>query len=91
MLINSIHEWLASFSHYIESQDACTIDQVNIVHSNMIRWMVQILIRLAPDSEELSEEARQTIYVNSDSIEKLIETANTLIEKIDSFTKKLTA
>ena len=28
MLLNKIHEWLSTFSHFIESQDACTIDEV---------------------------------------------------------------
>jgi hypothetical protein len=89
MLLNKIHEWLSSFSHHIESQDACIIDQVSTIHSNMIHWMVQILIRLAPDQEDISEEARQTIYIASASTERLIETANSLIEKIDLFTQSL--
>jgi coenzyme F420-reducing hydrogenase delta subunit len=89
MLLSRIHEWLSSFSHYIESQDACILDDVNKIHSSMIHWMVQIIIRLAPDQDQLSEEARQTIYISSSSADKLVELANKLIEKIEAFSKSL--
>ena len=55
----------------------------------MIHWMVQVIIRLAPDQDQLSEEARQTIYMSCASTDKLVETANNIIQKIEQFTKKL--
>jgi hypothetical protein len=54
----------------------------------MIHWMIQILIHLAPD-QDLSDEALKIMYTSSSSVEKLIEVARKLIEKIESFTRLL--
>lgn len=47
-----------------------------------------MLIHLAPD-QELSEEALKVIYTSSASVEKIIEVARKLIEKIEAFTRLL--
>ena len=45
----------------------------------MIHWMIQALIRLAPDQEEISEEARETIYTATASVHDLTFRAGDLI------------
>lgn len=57
----------------------------------MIYWMIQALIRLAPDRENLSNEVKKLLYNPETSVESLIQKADKLIEKIEKFTVYLVA
>ena len=57
----------------------------------MVHWYIQVLIRLAPDQEEISDEGRYSIYSWTDSIERLIEVSNDLKDAILHFTNSLVA
>ena len=60
--------------------------KVNDTHTKMIHWMIQVLIRLAPDSFELSEEAKKTIYTASTTVEALTHGATNLMIFLENFT-----
>lgn len=59
---------------------------MSTIHTKMIHWIIQVLIRLAPDQEDLSEEAKVSIYNSTDTIEVLTFRANDLMMQIESFT-----
>lgn len=54
----------------------------------MIHWMIQVLMRLAPDTN-LTEEAVQVANMTNSSIDRIVETSKELIETIEDITKKL--
>lgn len=106
-----MNSWLASFSHFIDSQDAFLVEQVSILftvmnrfwkcfinnnnikvhvfHTKMVHWMVQVLIRLAKDREELSEEAKRLIYETTASVENLEKISLHLADTLEKFTESL--
>lgn len=51
----------------------------------MVRWMIQVLLRLAPDKEGNSQEAAEMALLGSASIPQLTEVANTLFESLETF------
>jgi len=88
-VLNQTNAWLSNFSHQVESQDASIIEQVNSMHTKMIHWMIQVLLRLAPD-KNLTEEAVQLTNMMNVSLSRVIETSQELIEAIDEITNRLT-
>ena len=86
-----MHKWLTALFQHIDTQDACLIDEVSKNHKSMIFWMIQALIRLAPDRENLSNEVKKLIYNAETSVENLIQNAEKLIETIEKFTSFLIA
>ena len=89
-LFNELNKWLTVISHHIDTQDSCIVDDANTVHTKMINWIIQALIRLAPDQEELSDEAKKTIYSSTDTVEELNYKANELIKQVVEFTDNIT-
>ncbi|CAF0722793.1 unnamed protein product, partial [Brachionus calyciflorus] len=84
-LINNLHRWMAAFSHYVDSQDAHIVEEVNNIHTKMIHWMVQALIRLAPDREDMSEEAKRIVYDSTSTVDVLEKIGSTISEKLEKF------
>ena len=65
------------------------LQQTNQIHLRLVHWFVQTLIRLAPDQEEISDEARYSIYSSTDSVERLIEVSGELKDVMLHFTTSL--
>jgi hypothetical protein len=55
----------------------------------MVHWVVQVLIRLARDREELSDEARKMIYGTTSTVENLEKIAIHLGDRLEKFTNSL--
>ena len=51
--------------------------------------MIETLIYLAPDNEDISEEARVILYDSISSIEEIEKIAQELTEKVQNFTNSL--
>lgn len=85
-LFNDLNKWLTVISHHIDTQDSVIVDYATLTHTKMINWMVQALIRLAPDQEDMSEEAKKNIYASTDTVEQLTCKANELIQQVVDFT-----
>jgi len=81
-----MHKWLTAICQHIDTQDACLVDEVTNNHKKMIDWMIQSLIRLAPDREELSNEVKKLIYNPNTSIEVIVKNGEKLIVIIENFT-----
>ena len=61
--------------------------QVSTLHSEMIRWMVQVLLRLAPDKEGNSKEAKEIVLLGSATLNQIHASAKTLFEQLEVFSK----
>ncbi len=55
----------------------------------MLQWMLNLLIRLAPDLDEMSEEAKRIVYENTPDVDTLERTAQTLIENLELLNKRI--
>lgn len=78
-----------SSANGIESEDLRLTEQISCMHTSMIRWMVQILLRLAPDHPGNSREAHEAALFASAPPEDLKEAAGALCEQLSVFTKYL--
>ena len=61
--------------------------KVSGLHTDMVKWMVQMLLRLAPDREDHSQEAREAVLMGSATVLELKSNANNLFHQLQSFTK----
>lgn len=64
--------------------------QVSTLHSEMVRWMVQTLLRLAPDKEGNSREAAEMALLGSVSVPQLHENAKQLFQSLHTFSNYVT-
>uniref|UniRef100_A0A8W8KU92 Uncharacterized protein n=1 Tax=Magallana gigas TaxID=29159 RepID=A0A8W8KU92_MAGGI len=55
--VRKVQKWATTASNAIDSEDGRLVEQVSTLHSQMVQWMVQMLLRLAPDHEGNSKEA----------------------------------
>lgn len=55
--------------------------------ADMVHWLIQILVGLAPNQPKLSREARDHLEANRIPVELLVKTQNSLVNKIESLTK----
>ncbi|CAG5119634.1 unnamed protein product [Candidula unifasciata] len=89
-VIRQTQKWAMQASNSINSEDAKLVEQVSSLHSEMVRWMVQVLLRLAPDHKDNSQEAAEMALLGSASIPELTETANLLVESLEIFSNYVT-
>ena len=61
--------------------------KVSGLHTDMVKWMVQMLLRLAPDREDHSQEAREAVLMGSATVPELKSYANNLFHQLQSFTR----
>ena len=80
---------MTTFIHFIESQNAFDIELVKIYHNEIIHWMIQSLIRLAPDREDMSDESLHMLYQSTKTVEDLQSQVIDLREKLTEFTESL--
>ncbi|KAK6195039.1 hypothetical protein SNE40_000555 [Patella caerulea] len=88
--VRKTQKWMTTASSAIDSEDAKLVDQVSTLHSEMVQWMVQLLLRLAPDREDHSEEARQLALIGTSSIPQLHEQVKQLFDKLELFSNYVT-
>ncbi|XP_012942468.1 axonemal dynein light chain domain-containing protein 1 isoform X2 [Aplysia californica] len=84
-VVRKTQKWATTASNSIDSEDAKLVEQVSSLHSEMIRWMVQVLLRLAPDKEGNSKESNEMALLGSASVPQLTEVAKTLFESLETF------
>ncbi|KAF6021547.1 AXDND1 [Bugula neritina] len=84
-MMRKAHMWSVTTNNSIDSEDSKYIEQVTQLHTQMVKWMVHILLRLAPDMPGTSVESIEQSLVNSPSINDLVEEATVLFQQLDSF------
>lgn len=60
------------------------------LHTDMIKWMVQMLLRLAPDQKDHSAEAKQAVLLGSATLGQLQANAKSLFTQLSTFTNYVT-
>ncbi|XP_033732804.1 axonemal dynein light chain domain-containing protein 1-like isoform X2 [Pecten maximus] len=84
--IKKVQKWTTTSTNAIDSEDAKLVEQVLSLHSAMVRWMVQMLLRLAPDREDNSKEASEMALLGSAPLSDLHAKIKTLFEQLEMFT-----
>ncbi|XP_071115667.1 axonemal dynein light chain domain-containing protein 1-like [Haliotis cracherodii] len=88
--VRKTQKWATTASNTIDSEDAKLVEQVSTLHAEMVQWMVQMLLRLAPDKEGNSVEAGEMVLLGSSSIPLLHENAKSLFERLQKFSNYVT-
>ncbi|XP_052091533.1 axonemal dynein light chain domain-containing protein 1-like isoform X3 [Mytilus californianus] len=85
--VKKVQKWASSATNYIDSEDALLVEQVSQYHSKMVLWMVQMLLRLAPDLEGNSKEAAEMALIASLPLNELHSNIKVLIEQLEDFSR----
>ena len=64
--------------------------QVGSLHTGMVKWMVQMLLRLAPDREGHSQEAKDAVLLGSATVNKLQQDATSMCKRLTTFSYYVT-
>ncbi|XP_076455039.1 axonemal dynein light chain domain-containing protein 1-like isoform X2 [Babylonia areolata] len=89
-VVRKTQKWATTASNSVDSEDAKLVEQVSTLHSEMVRWMVQTLLRLAPDKEGNSREAAEMALLGSVSVPQLHENAKQLFQSLHTFSNYVT-
>ncbi|KAK7095467.1 axonemal dynein light chain domain-containing protein 1-like [Littorina saxatilis] len=89
-VVRKTQKWATTASNSIDSEDAKLVEQVSTLHSEMVRWMVHTLLRLAPDKEGNSQEASEMALLGSVSVPQLHENAKQLFQSLHTFSNYVT-
>lgn len=84
-MMRKAHMWSVTANNTIDSEDSRYVEQVVQFHTQMVKWMVNVLLRLAPDRPDTSQESIQQSLINSPSIPDLTEEAQLLFTQLDDF------
>lgn len=84
--VRKVQKWATTASNAIDSEDGRLVEQVSTLHSQMVQWMVQMLLRLAPDHEGNSKEAADMVLLNSLTLGQLHSNVKMLFEQLKQFT-----
>lgn len=66
------------------------LKQVNTLHTEMVKWMVQLLLRLAPDQASHSQESKEAVLEGTTSLAQLVANAKSLFHRLAGFSKYVT-
>ncbi|CAF3662745.1 unnamed protein product [Rotaria sp. Silwood1] len=86
-VLQQANKGLVSLRHYVESHNGRISDESLQLDSNMVHWLIQILIDLAPNQPTLSQEGHDHLEASRIPVENLIKTQKTLCEQLHSITK----
>ena len=73
----------------VDNEDAKQTECAAVLHSEMTRWMIEILLRLAPNKPNLSEEGHKTMLLARVPIGQLTSTAKSLINRLNVLTEQI--
>ena len=70
---------------YDQKKSVFLFNQVVQLHTQMVKWMVHILLRLAPDRPGTSKESIEQSLINSPPVADLVDEAKILFQQLDRF------
>ncbi|XP_070532396.1 axonemal dynein light chain domain-containing protein 1-like isoform X2 [Ptychodera flava] len=79
-------KWLTTTTNGVDNEDSKLFEQVHVLHSEMVHWMIQVLLRLAPDKEGNPQEAIESSMAATSTTGEIREKANSLFERLTNFT-----
>lgn len=87
IVLQQANKGLVALRHYVESHNGRISDETLQLDSDMVHWLIEILIGLAPNQARLSIEARNHLEANRVPVENLIKKQKVLCEQMNSSTK----
>ncbi|PIK62067.1 putative axonemal dynein light chain domain-containing protein 1 [Apostichopus japonicus] len=78
-------KWLSNTVNGIDSQDSKLVEQVSVLHADMVHWMIQVLLRLAPDPVDSPQEIVDSCMSTALSYAEIREKASTIFDHLTSF------
>ncbi|XP_022084228.1 axonemal dynein light chain domain-containing protein 1-like isoform X2 [Acanthaster planci] len=89
-VFRSTQKWLASTTNGIDSEDSKLVEQVQVLHAEMVHWIIQVLLRLAPNQPNSPPEAVESSMATTDTIAQIQEKAAVIFDKLTRFTNYIT-
>ncbi|PAA74893.1 hypothetical protein BOX15_Mlig006576g2, partial [Macrostomum lignano] len=86
MVVTEVGKWANKVASGIDSEDTRMTESAKQLHIGMLRWMIQSLLRLAPDYPGNSQEAHQAALMASATPEELLASFKELGEWLTKFT-----
>ncbi|XP_041480916.1 axonemal dynein light chain domain-containing protein 1-like isoform X4 [Lytechinus variegatus] len=84
-------KWVAATINGIDSQDSKLLEQVSVLHADMVHWMIQVLLRLAPNPPESPQEVIDACMASAWSLTKIQEKAVGLFDRITAFSNYISS
>ncbi|XP_030853355.1 axonemal dynein light chain domain-containing protein 1 isoform X2 [Strongylocentrotus purpuratus] len=84
-------KWVATTINGIDSQDSKLMEQVSVLHADMVHWMIQVLLRLAPNPPESPQEVIDACMASAWSLTKIQEKVVGLFDRITAFSNYITS
>ncbi|CAD5117036.1 DgyrCDS5863 [Dimorphilus gyrociliatus] len=88
-MMTKTQKWLSSTMNGIESENARLIQTVSSLHTDMVQWMVQILLKIAPDKSNHSPELLNDAETLKQTNQQLCNTVLKLFTKLRTFNNYL--
>ncbi|XP_038045386.1 axonemal dynein light chain domain-containing protein 1-like isoform X3 [Patiria miniata] len=89
-VFRSTQKWLASTTNGIDSEDSKLVEQVAVLHAEMVHWIIQVLLRLAPNQPNSPPEAVESSMATTDTIPQIQEKAAVMFDKLTRFSNYIT-
>ncbi|XP_077986638.1 axonemal dynein light chain domain-containing protein 1-like isoform X2 [Glandiceps talaboti] len=83
-------KWLTTTINGVDNEDAKLVEQVHVLHSEMVHWMIQVLLRLAPDKEGNPQEAIESSMAATATTSEIREKAESICERLTDFSNYIT-
>ena len=61
-----------------------------MLHADMVHWMIQVLLRLAPDRDDIPPETVESVMASAPTIPQVEEKATILFDRLTSFSNYIT-
>lgn len=87
--MSTLSKWATSCATSMQQENAKLSQQVANQHSEMVKWMVQILLRIAPGRSDSSDEGNELQLLGTLPLADLEVKYSQLSTMLDRFTKIL--
>lgn len=87
--MKKVQNWMKATLNQIEGEDGKLIAQASSLHTDMVFWMVQCLLHIAPNYEEIDSDLPTSSLLVVCSVEDLVSKAQDITHHIATFTSYL--
>ena len=87
--MKKVQNWMKTTLNQIEGEDGKLIAQASSLHTDMVFWMVQSLLHIAPNFEEIDSSLPTSSLLVVCSVEDLVSKAQDITHHITTFTSYL--
>nr|XP_006825300.1 PREDICTED: axonemal dynein light chain domain-containing protein 1-like [Saccoglossus kowalevskii] len=84
-IFRNTQTWLTTTINGVDNEDAKLVEQVRVLHAEIVHWMIQVLLRLAPDKADTPIEAIESSMAATSTTNDIKEKAESLFERLTNF------